>query len=514
MSEPARSRLEVLVALGILLFATLAMTWPLAASLSTHLPGFTDHPGLQGDLFFQWNLERQMAEGSVDHLDSPYTLYPEGERFRAKVAFSLHLALYVALMTIFDLFTAHNLAVLLILFSNAVAAWILFRDRTSSPIFALACALLFAFGPWVQLKLDQGFVQKITLFHLPLFVFFLLRLLEQRRRRDAAWCAVFLVIGALVYPPFAVFDVLLATVLIAACVIRQDAPRQLTGLLIGLSTVLAVVVCVVWFIGRNDFLTVDHLAVSLDRFRGQGGYLDVFHPFRWFPYLGTFGDRPVSAIVEHLPLGIPLIPLVLAIFATWKRQSPAGWLLAFTCGAMVLMAGPFLMKSGELILIGGRPVPLPSQLLENLPFSQAFRYPIRIYPWLLVALLLAASEAVNRLRNGATVSLRRPRLAKAVPCIAAALILFEPWLIFPEYRGLHVEEPRVPSICATTSVESAEAVLHLPFYPPSPHDYLMAAVLCDQPMVNAWQRNPPPMAIPLPDALPEEPSSRPLKKPK
>ena len=479
------------------------MTWPLAASLSTHLPGFTDHPGLQGDLFFQWNLQRQMDEGSVNHLESPYTLHPEGERFRAKVAFSLHLALYVALMTVFDLFTAHNLAVLLILFSNAVAAWILFRDRSTSTVFAIACALLFAFGPWVQLKLDQGFVQKITLFHLPLFVFFLLRLLEQRRRRDAAWCAVFLVIGALVYPPFAAFDLLLASVLIASNTVLSRGSPRVFGMLTGLAVVTTLIIAVVWIVGREDFIIGDRLAVSLGSFRTQGGYFDLFHPWRCFPYLGTFGDRPFQIIVERLPLGLPLVPLALAAAAAVVGRPSARWLLVLSFGIITVMAGPYLLRSGELATIGGQPVPLPFLLLEQLPFSQAFRFPIRVFPWMLVALLLASCEAVGWLQHKVASRPRILRWAGAVPGVAAVLILAEPWLVFPEYRGVHVERPRAPSICGEAETWTCGAVLHLPFYPPSPHDYLMTAVLCDQPIVNAWQRDPPPLTIPLPNASDE-----------
>ena len=52
-------------------------------------------------------------------------------------------------------------------------------------------------------------------------VLFLLRVLEHRRRRDALLCGLFLVVAALVYPPFAAFDVILAGVLVAAEAARR-----------------------------------------------------------------------------------------------------------------------------------------------------------------------------------------------------------------------------------------------------------------------------------------------------
>jgi hypothetical protein len=493
----------VFASLTALLLATLAMTWPLPVSLSTHLPGYTDHPGLQGDLFFQWNLQRQMREGRLDHMASPYTLHPTGERFRAKVVFSLHLGLYALLMMFFDLFTAHNIAVLLILFSNAVAAWLLFRERSSSGLLAIGCALLFAFGPWVQLKLDQGFVQKITLFHLPLFVLFLTRALDRRRWQDAGWCGLFLVVGALVYPPFAIFDVVLATALIAPAIGASRRRGRPGRLLVGLAAVLLLIFILVWIVGRDDFVAGDRLALSLESFRSQGGYLDLCHPIRGVVYHGTFGDRPFQTLVERLPLGIPIVPLALACVAAFTGRSSPRWLLGLSLGLVILMAGPYLMCRGELVTVNGRPVPLPFVLLEQLPFSQAFRFPIRAFPWLVLALLLASCEAVDWLRAKIADGDPKPAATRGAAVAAAILIVVEPLIVFPEYRGVHVERPRPPSSCNIDRADPNGAVLHLPFYPPSPHEYLMAAVLCDRPIVNAWQRNPTPLAIPAPDAGPD-----------
>jgi len=500
VGQAVSPRLTVLLGFALLLLATILVTWPMPASLGTVVVGHVNHPGLQGDLFFQWNISRQMEEGSVDYLRTPYLRYPEGQEFRPKVIFSLHLALYSMFMLAADVLTARNLTVLLVLFLNGAAAWLLLWDRFRNAAFAHAGALLFAFGPFVHLKLDQGFVQKAVLFHLPFFVLFFLRMLERRRVLDAVWSGVFLVLSLLVYPPFAVFNGMIGVALLVASGFRRVASRRLALQLGVLGLVALPCVVLVWALGRDDFVMVHQLHLNLDKFWSQGGYLDLLHPFRCYPYLGTFPGRPTQIFVVQLPLGLPLVPLVLAVVGAAARRRYAGWLLAFGLAATLLMAGPYLTASGELVRVGGRPVPLPLLLLDRLPFGQAFRFPIRIFPWLQVALLLAAGEGIAWLTAKTSASSRGARAATVLPILAAAFIVLEPWLIFPEYRRLRIEELERPAYCSDDLVRGSSAVLHLPYFPPGIHEYELQAVLCNTAIVNSYERKAPPIDIPAPDA--------------
>ncbi len=502
MRPDPSTRRAALLAAAVLALATAALTWPLPARLGSHVPGHVEHPGLQGDLFFQWNLQQQMREGYLDHLWTPFLCHPAGQDLRAKVAFSLHLALYVALMLPFDLLPAHNLAVLLILLLNALSAWWLLWDRFRSSAYALAGALLLAFGPFVLLKLDQGFVQKIVLFPIPLFALFFLRLLAHHRRRDALAAGACLVLGLLVYPPCAVFDLALGLALLGAALARGEVSRRLLAP-VGLALLTLVpALALVWATGRDDFLLVDRLHLSPQEFHGEGGFLDPFHPLRWHPYLGTFPGKPHQALVETLPLGLPLVPFALAVAAVVGRRRGAAVLLAFAALLAVVMVGPYLTRSGELVTVAGRPVPMPFLLLAKLPFGQVLRFPIRLYPWLLVTLLLAGGEGLAWLQEWAG---RRPRLARvapALPLVAGLLMVVEPRLLLPELNRLVVEEVATPAWCAATPRPGRGAVLHLPYLAAGPHEVLYQAVACGTAVANPLGWHEPVVPIPPPDATP------------
>ncbi|MEN8163579.1 MAG: glycosyltransferase family 39 protein [Acidobacteriota bacterium] len=502
MNEERRRKWIVIGSLGLLLVVTVALTWPLILHMDTHVVGHLDHPGLQGDLFFQWNIGRQMEAGEgLDYLGSPFTRYPEGQRFRAKVAFSLHLALYTFFMVFTDLLTARNLAVLLVLFLNAAAAWRLAWERFRSPVFAMVFALLFAFSPFVYLKLNQGFLQKATLFYLPLFVLFFLRLLEKHRLRDAVGSAVFFSVGMLVYPPSAVFTSLLGLALLFGTGMQSLRWRSLVRPLAFFCLCVLPCVLTVLVVGKNDFVMAHRMQLDLESFRSQGGYLDLLHPFRFFPYLGTFPGSPTRGFIEELPLGLPLLPLALAVTAAvFARRRFAGWLLGFSMAVAVVMAGPYLMNSGQLVEFGGRVVALPLLLLDRLPAGQAFRFPIRLFPWLQLALLLAAGEGFLWLKDRMKAWARFPRVASLAPFLVGLVMLAEPRLLFPEYGTFHTEALVEPSYCRVPCIQNGDAVLHLPYFAPGIHRYQFEAVLCDVAMMNPVKRAPSPVAIPPADA--------------
>ncbi|MCD4749882.1 MAG: hypothetical protein K8R59_10960, partial [Thermoanaerobaculales bacterium] len=425
---------------------------------------------------------------------------PEGQAFRAKIAFSLHLALYTLFMCVTDLLTARNLAVLLVLFLNAVAAWRLAWERFRSPVFAVVFALLFAFSPFVYLKLNQGFLQKATLFCLPLFVLFFLRLLEQHRVRDAVWSALFLVVGLLVYPPSAVFTLLLALALLLGAGVLSVPWRPLVKPFTVFCLCVLPCVLMVLILGKDDFVLAHGMKLDLQHFRRQGGFLDLFRPWRFFPYLGTFSGRSTQAFVERLPLGLPVLPIVLALVGAFVRRKYAGWLLAFSAVVAVVMAGPYLMNSGHLLHLGGHVIPLPLLLLDRLPLGQAFRFPIRLFPWLQMALLLAAGEGFVWLCARAKNWGRWPHAAAVLPLLIGVLMIAEPRFLFPEYRRFHVEEVVEPAYCSLPCVQEADAVLHLPYLAPGIHQYQFEAVLCDVAIVNPVKRAPSPVDIPPADA--------------
>ncbi len=480
--------------LAVLCAAVLGASWPLPARLDSALPGTLDHPGLQGDLFFQWNLWRQMQEGDVpDHLRTEYLRVPEGQAFEAKVGFSLNLALFAILMVPFDLLTAHNLAVLLILLLNGVAMYGAVRSRRGPVLLALGAALAYALGPFVFLKMDQGFVQKSMIFTVPPFVAWVVSTLERFRWRTALGAGAMVLVATSIYPPYAVYHLLFAAVLTPVGLAQRGRGRAAVALVGGLVALAAVLLLALPPVEGPTAGSADAVGAAVDV---PDGILDPTRPLRWHPYHQVPPGAP-EEYVHALPMGLPLLAGLLCLIAAVGRR-PGGLPLLVGAGVFtLLMAGPYLSRGGEALTIGGSPIPLPLALVSDTPFALAFNYPVRMAPWIVTAVLLGAAQGgswVAGWLGGRWTG--RGWVPMAVTAVIGLALFGEARLPFPEYGRLRVEEVSAPAHCEL--IPEGASVLHLPYFAPGPHVYEFAAVLCDRPTMNSSLAAPPPVRIPLP----------------
>ena len=478
-------------ALVAILAAVLYFAWPLPSGLGSMLPGHQGHSGLQGALFFEWNIQRKLAEGRLPGwFGSPWVALPEGLPFETKVVFSGFLLLFMLLSVPLDLVPAHNATVLVALVLGAGCAFALLRERCRSAAWALAGALLFGIGPYVALKLEQGFIHKATLFPLPLAVLLGLRLLERPSARTAAGFLALLGLTGLVYLPFAGFLLLMLAPVAVSILVRRLGWGRVRAPLLGAAGLLLVLLLAAAGSLHTGHAWPGSMDLGAGAYRLEGGYLEPLRFYRWHPYLEVPPGVP-EAFVASLTLGLPVLAGALACLAAWRGVGLArAWLLAAAL-LLLLMAGPVLLDGGEPVRLGRWEVALPLRLVAAMPLGAVFRMPIRMLPFVQLALLLAAGELFVPGRGGRVAW----RGLRGLAALLGAVVLIETWLLFPEYRHLRVEPVRTPEFCAAEAGDG-DAVLHYPWNPTRFHAYVFFAALCDRPMVNNDLWRPPHLMLP------------------
>ncbi len=483
-------------------YAVVAVTlsWPLVLHLGTHHLGYDDHPGLRGDLFFQYNLQRQMEQGqwpSLSHTD--LLSHPAGSEIDARVAFSQYMIAYIALMTVMDLLPARNVAGLLFLVLNALTMHLLARQLFRRESLAWLAGLAFAFSPYVFLKVDQGFVQKSCLFFAPLFLLFVLRVVRRGRWWEHAGLTLSMLGLLALYPPYGVFSLALGSVLAGAeawrrrelvPALKRVAPSVVAVLLAFAAVMLSI---------RDDPRPVS-MSPTVETFALNGGYLDPSQPVRWYPYENTFEVAPCD-VIPVLPLGLPVTLTVIALLAAVLGAPRARAALIAVAVMLVVMIGPYLVLGDEDVR---RHVPMPFLTLVQLPLGSVLGFPIRLFPWVTLALIIAAGGGIRILEG--LVAERSPRLAVALVPALIGVMALEHAMVFPEYRRFVVDELQVPQFYADTAEEEYGAVLLLPPSPMFSNDYLHEAVVSGRPLVNAYMDQP--TSIPLPEHHPGPATAR------
>lgn len=492
--KPSRRRTLLYTALAAVVYVVVAvgLSWPLVLHLDERFLGDATHPGNQGDLFFTYNLQVQMIDGRWPNiLHTDLLRHPEGMPIDARVAFSAHQIANVAFMTVFGLLASRNLTALLILVLNALTMHLLARERSKREWFAYVGGLLFAFGPYAFLKIDQGFFQKTTLFAVPMILLYLLRVMEGGRRRDAVLCVVWLLVMLAIYPPYAVFCVAFGGLLVLG---QGLAERNLLTLLKRVGPLATAVV--VSFGGVALAIRGDPRPTTMDispqRYHLLGGFLDPLAPFRWYPYEHTF-ELPPCPIIPTMVLGLPILITALALFAVWAGVRYARVLALIAVALLVVMVGPYHAPDGD----AEGALALPYYYLGQLPMASVLKFPIRLYPWVLIALMIAAGGGLRVIEGW----LRKlwPRAALAVFPVVLAAVIVENRLMFPEYARFMITELDVPQFYDDTRDEEFEALLLLPVEPMTTNEYLVVPAISGRKLVNGYMDQYPPIRIPAPD---------------
>lgn len=481
--------------LGAALFfamLALALTAPVWQAPSDRIAGNIEHPGIRGELFHQWDFCHQAREGKLaTYYRTDRVAWPEGQDLRRFIGFSLHLFFYLPFRGLNDLVLSYNLLVVLTLWLNGFSAFLLFRRVSGAYWPALAAGILFAMSPYALLKLEQGFLQKAILWWLPLFLLFLLRYFDGRRRGDATGTGLCWLAALLTYAPYAWFATLAGLILLACRAMSErfgmgwghdhtPTEKRLpadTGLLRGLwpMAVLAAagVVFLMWLLpdaGRYPPEGLLPVAVA----DAPIGSLDIFHAFRFFPYAGF------RAAVERLPLGLSLTAVLFALIALLRRAPGAGSFLALALVFGILTLGPFLSCHGEIV----SRLPLPYYAISLwAPWGSRLGYSIRAMPFLELAILSLAALAVSGWRP----SPRAPLISLFLSVTMLTLGVAEKVWLLSELFPLPVTDAKIPPDIAWMR-RHARVVLHLPYNVrgEEPHEYCYFSARSNTRMMNPY----------------------------
>jgi hypothetical protein len=138
----------------LLAAATIALTWPLATSLTTHLPAYPRIPDddLLVNIWSFWWTRASVLEGRGDYFFSRDLFHPEGATLtltaHAPVASLIALPVLAVVPGLAGLKLAWNLNVLLTFWLSGLAAYALAFRVTRAPWPAFVAALAFAFSPY------------------------------------------------------------------------------------------------------------------------------------------------------------------------------------------------------------------------------------------------------------------------------------------------------------------------------------------------------------------------------
>jgi hypothetical protein len=415
-------RIHILVLLAYTLLA-LALTWPLAVHLGSHVPGNgVDDPPLTWNL---WWVKYTLLNQGANPFDCDSLFYPLGINLAFYTLTVLNGLLSVPLQATLGLIPASNLLLLSSFVLSGYGTFLLSgyllaasskqpfgcaQDRQAASkkladwnllLAAFISGLLYAFSSSKLFYAALGQWNIASSQWIPFYVLYLFRMGEQPRRwRYALLAALFLLFQAyaeMTYASFLVLFTALWAVWQVGKRLRPGDRANLGRIVVNLGLVGLLVV-----IGLAPMLAamLPDLRAEGNIFAEGGGFADVFSadllgylvPTMLHPLFGSLVEHFQfdHTVGQHLYLGYAALALaLLGLVVAWRRPAVKFWVLSALI-FWLLTLGPTLRVNGH-----DTGLPLPFALVARLPFFQGNRYPSRYSVMLVLSLAVLVAYGVK-----------------------------------------------------------------------------------------------------------------------
>ena len=438
--------------------------------------------GFRGEILFQENFVYNAEKGNLFRsFDTDFFSYPWGENLSFALANSFHLFFYLPLRTLLDPVECYNALLGFLMILNFLSAYLLSVHVLKSKPAAVFSSLIFALNPYILLKLHLGFLQKIAVFWIPLYIFMLLRLYEERSLKFLLVSVLTLCAMQLFYPPYAFYAIILTLILSLYSIGSQKEAVFAFSNLVAIAILLILCTSLLYFIMG--------LGIPYPKLysRGIGATsrmsFDITSPFRFLPF-------PKGYFTSGLPLGISFMALALAVVGWVRERGLPRFLLAVFILFIILAAGPWLISGGKPVLLCGKRILMPFYLLANyIPYAWGIKFPVRLLPFVNVCLGLSAGYGLKNLCAPG-----RKRLLWGILALAAALYVLETSMLYPEIFPVRVNTFRIPKVYEEVAKSDCNAIINLPIpeyeleYRRAINLYGLFAALSKKRMVNSYQK--------------------------
>lgn len=464
---------------------TLAMTWPLILHLSTHFAG--QNIDVWINQWATWWTEEALSQGrNLYYTDLMF--YPHGVSLAFHSFSHVNTLLVILMRPLLGDLGAHNAAVILAHALSGYAMFCLVRYLARSTLAAFLAGLVFAFFPYRMAESVHPVL--VSTQWMPLYLLYLIRLVEEKRKRYALAAALFFVLTALTSWHLMILTLFVSAIYLGYIIVaeRQRCLKATLLNLALLSGLAGIVTAPFLYPLIREQFAVPHSYVGVDQETGKGNDLAAFLlPAEQHPVLGRYVIWAHARIKNIRAAFLGFTVILLSIMGSLKNWKQARF---WTLTALLSM----LASVDSPVQVGGWS--LGVTMPWSVPVIWLLRHPFRFN--LLVGLALAVLSGL-----GLSVVLRRlanRQLAWRWPLasLIAALLLFEYlYLPFPLTPAV------TPSYYSELAASPSEgAILELPMGREPARYYLYYQMTHGKPLVEGIVSRTPEQAYALIQARP------------
>jgi hypothetical protein len=469
-----------LAALAYLLI-TIAVTYPLAFQLTTHIAGIVWGDPLEF-VWYTWWFKHALLDLHINPLYINALNYPDSLYVSLLPAMSQSFLLALPLTALTTPATAYNVIFLLSFPACALTTYWLCTELSGDWRAGFVGGLIWGFFPDKTGHALAGHLFQMVVFSLPLAALLMVRLLRRPSAWRAVWAGLGIALAATIHPINVAYCLLpVLAVLVGWEIWRRWRPAPASrplaplpwrwlALAAGIAAVLIVPLylpAVIETMQRGvDFLVIrGTVGLSTD-------LLAFFVPPPRNPVLVRLPPslrHPVIHLSNQILLTefesigyVGWTALILATIGTWWRWAEGRAWAVLGVGTAVLELGPLLKVGGHLFTVPveteAYPMLMPYALLENLPLFNWSRTPGRLNETVMLAVAVLAALGLAALL--ARLAARGwGRAGWAVTGVAGAAVVLESMVVWPMPTFSAQTSPAFRALAEDTSFK---AVLNVP----------------------------------------------------
>lgn len=508
-------------------FLTVIMTWPIAANLTTQVPGGGD---AWQHIWNLWWAKKSLLELHTNPYHTDLLYWPDGVNlyFHTLVLSAGVISLPLQLIG-FNLISTYNIILLMTFVLAGWGAFLLCRYLTGNTGAAFVGGIVYAFAPYHAAHLF-GHMNLASLQWIPFYVLFLLKAIDDVRKpgeqgkvspfripASAFVAGAFLALNAYTEWTYAIFLVLLTGLIFLWKIVLPSERRESAekGMSVPGMVLRFAVVGVVFLILSAPifFPTLEEARKGYaqqppeETLFYSADLINAFLPSEMHPIWGKEIAAKVQSIPPYLPLKntservlfVGYSVLLFALWAVWRLRRDRRvvfWSLIAVL-MWLLSLGPVLQVLGKRTFTAfGVEVPLPYLILYKLPLFSIMRTPARLTVMVMLALAIIVAFGVAALLQSQAkkAASTNPQSAIRNPKYALAVLL--PLLILFEFVPVYPMVPpgwNVPIYQKIAAEPGNFALLEIPIRPMG--DYMAYQTIHGKPIIGGYLSRQPPYPL-------------------
>jgi len=361
--------------------------------------GNINHPNSQGEILLTDIMKKSLCDYKIlNWTNTNFLNYPYGEQLSETIKHTFHLYISGTLAIFINTISAYNITFFIIILFNAYCMFLLANFIFKSYRLSFLAGLFYMFNIYVLLKINMGSLHKSSIFFIPLYILFLLKLADTPKVSYLILTFILLILNHLQYPMYSLYCLIFSVIFITYRLLKNKKIKEFKYFI----AIIVLSFIFLYWIGAVGKITTDMYFYENDPWN-----LNFMYPIK------NYLAHPTA-----LPVGISPIILFLALI---------GFFYTKTARFYFLTAIFFIILSfGYFITINSMKIPLPFYFLtEFIKFfsGMILHAPIRALPMAYVCLIISAIFGVKIICD---------KFGKKIIYIMAAAFFLELFFLYPE----------------------------------------------------------------------------------